>query len=113
MTRVAVMLIVGGIALSPALAGAQDAAQVQRGQELFAAQKCALCHSVAGKGNPKGSLDGVGTKLSAADMHQWLSNAKEMAAKANATRKPPMKDFSTLPKADADAIVAYLQTLKK
>jgi hypothetical protein len=35
-----------------------------------------------------------------------------MAAKHKATRKPPMKDYSALAKADVDALVAYLQTLK-
>jgi hypothetical protein len=35
-----------------------------------------------------------------------------MAKKHNATRKPPMKSFASLPAADVDALVAYLQTLK-
>ena len=35
-----------------------------------------------------------------------------MAEKHNATRKPPMRDFSALPAADVDALVAYLQTLR-
>jgi cytochrome c553 len=37
-----------------------------------------------------------------------------MAAKAKAERKPAMKAYgSTMSKADVDALVAYLQTLKK
>lgn len=95
----------------PQDAWAQDAV-VQKGQQVFAAQKCSMCHAVAGKGNPKGALDGVGAKWKADEIRLWIVNSKEMAAKHQATRKPPMKDFSGLPKADVDALVAYLQTLK-
>jgi hypothetical protein len=71
-----------------------------------------MCHSIAGKGNPKGALDGVAGTYTAAELREWLVSPKQMSAKTNATRKPPMKDFSGLPKADIDALVAYLQTLK-
>ena len=84
-----------------------------QGQQIFDAQKCSLCHSVAGKGNAKGPLDGVGSKYSAADLKLWITNPTEMAKKHNATRKPPMKSFASLAAADVDALVAYLQTLKK
>jgi mono/diheme cytochrome c family protein len=84
-----------------------------QGQQVFEAQKCSLCHSVAGKGNAKGPLDGVGSKYSAADLKLWITNPAEMAKKHNTTRKPPMKSFASLPAADVDALVAFLQTLKK
>src|SRR5205823_2292726 len=76
---------------------AQDAAA--RGQQLFIDQKCTLCHAVAGKGNPKGPLDGVGSKQSSADIRAWLTDAKAMTAKTKATRTPAMKQY-TLPKED-------------
>jgi mono/diheme cytochrome c family protein len=83
-----------------------------KGEKLFTDQKCSLCHSVAGKGNVKGPLDEVGTKLPAADIRAWITDAKAMTAKTGATRKPEMKQF-TLEKDDVDALVAYLTTLKK
>lgn len=91
-------------------AAAQDA-KVQKGAQVFTAQKCSLCHAVAGKGNAKGSLDGVGAKLSAAEIKQWLTDPDGMTKKSGATRKPPMK-IKTLAADDLDALVAYLQTLK-
>ena len=91
-------------------AAAQDPAA--RGAQVYAAQKCSVCHSIAGKGNTKGALDAVGTKLSAADIRAWIVDATGMAAKTNAARKPPMKNYS-LPKDDLDALVAYLSSLKK
>ena len=88
-------------------------AQVEGGQKVFAAQKCSICHSIAGQGNKKGPLEGVGSKLSADEIRQWITNAPEMAAKVKAERKPAMKAVATLPKDELDALVAYLQTLKK
>lgn len=83
------------------------------GEKVYAAQKCSICHSIAGQGNKRGPLDGVGAKLSADDIRLWITQAPEMAAKAKAERKPVMKAYSALSKAEVDALVAYLQTLKK
>jgi mono/diheme cytochrome c family protein len=94
-----------------ATAAAQDA-KVTKGRQLFADQKCTLCHSVGDKGNKKGPLDGVASKLSADELRSWITDAKGMTAKAKATRKPEMKAYA-LPKDDVDALVAYLGTLKK
>ena len=88
------------------------AAQVAPGAKVYADQKCMVCHSIAGKGNAKGPLDAVGAKLSAAEIHAWLTDAVGQTAKTKATRKPIMKNY-TLPKEDLDALVAYLATLKK
>ena len=96
----------GLLLLFPVAASAQ-------GQQVFEAQKCSLCHSVAGKGNAKGPLDGVGTKYSTADLKLWITAPTDMAKKHNTTRKPPMKSYASLAAADVDALVAYLQTLKK
>src|SRR6476620_8375967 len=105
------VLLTGVIALAAAMpAAAQDLKA--KGEKLFVDQKCTLCHSVAGKGNTKGPLDEVGSKDSAADIRAWIADANAMTTKTGATRKPPMKQF-TLDKADVDALVAYLTTLKK
>ena len=108
MSRV-VSMAIGLLIALPAMAGAQDAAA---GQKIFVAQKCSLCHAVAGKGNTKGPLDGVAKKYTAAELKSWITQPAEMGKKHNATRKPPMKSFAALPAADVDALVAYLQTLK-
>jgi mono/diheme cytochrome c family protein len=90
-----------------------DAAQEKKGQEVYTAQKCQLCHAIAGKGNKANPLDGVGAKLSADDIRQWITHPVEAAKKANSTKKPPMPaKYASLPKADLDALVAYLASLK-
>jgi mono/diheme cytochrome c family protein len=92
-------------------ADAQDP-QVERGIAVYAAQKCNLCHTIAGVGK-RTTLDGVGTKLSTEDIRQWLVDPKAAAAKHKSTIKPVMKDYAKLPPADIDALVAYMKTLTK
>lgn len=103
--------LAAAILLLPAAARAQDA-KVEKGMQVYAAQKCSMCHAVAGKGNAKGSLDGVGSKLSAAEIKAWLTDPAGMTAKTKAERKPVMK-IKPMPAEDVDALVAYLLTLKK
>jgi mono/diheme cytochrome c family protein len=102
--------VIALVALSfTSLAAAQSP---DKGKEVFAAQKCSICHSVGNAGNKKGPLDKVGAKLSAAELRSWITAAPEMAAKAKAERKPVMKAYTTLSKDEVDSLVAYLQTLK-
>ena len=96
-----------------ASAQAQDKALIEKGMKVYETQKCSLCHSVAGKGNAKGALDGVGSKLTEADIRLWMTDPKTATTKAKATRTPPMKAFTSLPKEDMDAVVAYMLSLKK
>jgi mono/diheme cytochrome c family protein len=109
MLRAVIYLAIVSVA-GAASAAAQDA-KIQ-GEKVFADQKCALCHAIGGKGNSKGPLDEVGSKLSADDIRAWLTDAKGMTAKTKATRKPEMKAY-TLPKEDVDALVVYLSAMKK
>ena len=106
----AVMLTVVMCVGVAASAAAQDAKA--KGQQLFTDQKCTLCHSIGDKGNKKGPLDDVGSKLSSAEIREWITDSKGMTAKMKTTRKPEMKAYS-LPKDDVDALVAYLSSLKK
>jgi mono/diheme cytochrome c family protein len=90
---------------------AQDA--VAKGAQVYAAQKCSMCHSIDGKGMAKGPLDGVGSKLTADEIREWISHPAEMTAKTKAPRKPVMKAYPNLPKEDLDALVAFLASKKK
>jgi len=106
------IVLAAAMCIGFAAAAAAQNAKTAAGEKLFVDQKCTLCHSVGDKGNKKGPLDDVGSKLSADEIRQWITTPKEMTAKAKATRKPEMKQYN-LPKADVDALVAYLETLKK
>ena len=106
--------VIAGAALClviAAPAAAQDA-KVAHGAKVYVDQKCAMCHSIGDKGNKKGPLDGVASKLKAEEIREWIVDAKGMTAKTKATRKPEMRHY-TLPKEDVDALVTYLASLKK
>jgi mono/diheme cytochrome c family protein len=108
--RLVMMTMVAALAVVPLPAAAQDAA---KGEQVYAAQKCSMCHQIAGKGNKLSPLDGVGKKLSAAETREWIVEPDAAAKKHNSTKKPAMpKTFAKLPPADVDALVAYLQSLK-
>ena len=93
-------------------AAAQDP-KVQRGEKVYTDQKCSMCHSVAGKGNAKGPLDDVGSRLSDEDIRQWMINPRAMEQKTKAARKPVMPAYTKLSAEDLEAVVAYMKTLKK
>ena len=97
---------------TPAGAGGR-LVQADKGEAVYAAQKCSMCHSLDGKGQAKGPLDGIGTKLTAAEIREWIVNAAEMTKKHNATRKPAMRAYPNLAKDDLDALVACLAAKKK
>jgi mono/diheme cytochrome c family protein len=94
-------------------AAAQNA-QAGKGMEVFAAQKCTQCHAIGDRGNKKGALDDVGSRLTPAQIRDWITNPEGMAAKRTppSTRKPPMKR-KPMKDGEIDALVALLSELKK
>ena len=106
-------LLLFALISSAGIANAQDAALVKKGQEVYAAQKCSVCHAIAGAGNKANPLDGVGAKLSADEIRHWIVSPTEATAKAKSTKKPPMPaKYGKLAAAEIDALVAYMQSLK-
>ena len=112
MAGAVVAMVTGGMLFTQA-ANAQDKALVEHGIKVYAAQKCATCHSIEGKGKKTGPLDGVASKLSEGEIRDWIVNAVEMTKKTKSTKKPVMKNYAKLSKEDVDALVAYMMTLKK
>lgn len=85
---------------------------VERGIKSYETNKCYRCHSIAGKGNAKGPLDGVGAKLSTDEIRKWIVAPAEMTATTKAKRKPVMREYPNLPKEEVDDLVAYMVSLK-
>ena len=95
-----------------------DPKLVDQGKKLYATYKCDKCHLIAGRGTKKGPLDGVGAKLSAADIKKWLTNPAEMEAKLD--KKPQGTDAMSyalktkgIEPDEVDALVAYMRSLTK
>ena len=76
-----------------------------QGKEVFAAQKCSLCHSIAGVGGDV-ALDGVGARVKPDDFKKRIKAPKEVKADSG------MKAYPNLPEKDINNLVVYLQTLK-
>lgn len=110
------VLVVTGLAVSAApeapVPVPQDAAKIEAGKKVYDAQKCSACHLIAGKGNKMSPLDGVGSKLSAADIKLWIVEPATMEAKLATKPKIKMKAYK-MGDADLDALVAYMVSLKK
>lgn len=89
-------------------------AQSDKGMAVFAAQKCTQCHSIGDRGNRKGALDSVGSRLTPAQIREWIVDPVAMAAKTQPppTRKPTMKK-KAMPASDVDALVSMLAALGK
>jgi mono/diheme cytochrome c family protein len=113
MKRIGFVFVMSAIVAvgSVSTARAQNNARVEQGAALFASQKCTMCHSAAGKGNPKGALDGVAAKHKADEIHQWIVDPEGMREKTHATRTPAMKPIK-LSADQIDALVAYITSLK-
>ena len=104
------LALTGLVVACSSVSAAGDAA---KGAQVYTSQKCSMCHAIAGKGSKLSPLDGIGAKLSAEDIKAWIVDPAGMSKKAGSTKKPAMPTkYSTLPAADIDNLVAYLQTLK-
>ena len=107
------MRVMMGMALGLMLAAPAAAQDAAKGEQIYVAQKCAMCHQIAGKGNKLSPLDGIGTKMSEADLREWIVDPVAAAAKHKSTKKPLMpRTYAKLPPADVDALVAYMLSLK-
>jgi len=108
MRHVMVVLAIAALAaVHAAPAVAQDDAVITKGKSVFAAQKCAMCHAVEGKGNKNMPLDGIGGRMSADDIRKWIVSPRDMKADTK------MKAYPSLTAGDLDNLVAYLASLKK
>ncbi len=85
---------------------------IEKGMAVYQSQDCLSCHSIAGQGSPRSPLDGVGARLSAPEIRDWII-ADESLQDELAPRVITAKTrYRELPEADLDALVAYLETLK-
>ena len=95
------VLLAVGVAVTLGLDSTAD-----QGREVYAMQKCALCHSVSGIGGKKMALDGVGSRLKPEEIRKWIQSPRSM--KADTT----MKAYPNLPEKALRDLVDYLSTLK-
>jgi cytochrome c2 len=98
--------LIGALGLTVAALAYVAENAVDHGKDVYAVQKCALCHSIAGIGGKKLELDGVGSRLKPEDIKKWIRTPKEM--KAGTIMKP----YPNLPEKDLNDLTAFLLTLR-
>jgi cytochrome c2 len=97
---------IGISALIGAMGATLPESALDHGKDVYAMQKCVLCHSISGIGGKKLPLDGVGSRLTAEAIRKWIGTPKTM--KPDTT----MKAYPNLPEKDLADLTAYLLTLK-
>ena len=84
---------------SPSAQGAE------RGRQVYDAQNCWRCHSIAGSGNVRQPLDGVGSRLEREQIRTWIVAPQQMS---RGVAKRPYD----LPSDELEALVDYLVGLR-
>lgn len=80
---------------------------VERGEQTYVDLGCARCHSIAGRGNPRLPLDGVGARSSEAEIRAWITPG---ASTPGSYRE--RHAGLGLPAEQRDALAAYLIGLR-
>lgn len=87
------------------------AADAGRGRELFAVEGCASCHAIAGVGNPRHPLDGVGARRGPEQLRAGITGTDAAAVPFTPAVVRRKLRYRALAPADLEALTAYLLTL--
>src|SRR5690606_37394439 len=96
---------------TPAPEAAPDSARIALGREVYASLDCKGCHSIAGQGNPRNPLDGVGRRLARQEIHDWIVAADSVAEDLSPRAARAKQRYRELPPEQLEALVSYLQSL--
>lgn len=85
---------------------------IKAGRQVYNQQGCALCHSIAGKGNTRNPLDGVGRRRTAEEINEWVVGADRLKGIMPERAFKFKKTYRELHSDDLKALVVYLQSLR-
>jgi len=86
---------------------------IAAGRRVFETQECMRCHSISGEGNPRNPLDGVGERRTAEVILQWIIAPAELKGQLSPRTFQVKQAYRNMSSEDLDALVSYLQSLKK
>ena len=89
-----------------------DPKRIEAGQQIYKQQTCARCHSIAGQGNPRNSLDGVGARRTALELRDWIIGADVLHGELSTYASGVKQAYRKLPSDDLDALIIYMQSLR-
>jgi len=81
-------------------------------QQVYQQQTCARCHSIAGNGNPRNSLDGVGARRTASELRDWIVGADTLQGELPMYALKLKKSYREISDDDFDSLVIYMQSLR-
>lgn len=81
------------------------------GHAVFVAQRCTSCHSVVGEGSPRYPLDGVGARLNRDAIRNWIVGVPELQDALPSSAYRRKQQYQSLPDAELEALVDWLQML--
>jgi mono/diheme cytochrome c family protein len=89
--------------------GATDPERIAAGRRVYQQQTCARCHYLAGSGNPRNPLDGVGARRSPEELRDWIIGSAAVR-ELLPERVIKLKQAYQLSDDELDALVIYLQS---
>jgi mono/diheme cytochrome c family protein len=89
-----------------------DPGHIDAGNQIYQQQLCARCHSIAGEGNPRNPLDGVGARRTADELRDWIIGADVLQGTLPERAFTVKQAYGELSGGDLDALVTYMQSLR-
>lgn len=89
-----------------------DAARVAMGKEVYDEQACSLCHLIAGEGDPRYPLDGIGARRSAEFIRKYIAPTEEIRSSFPGETYSMKQPYHDLPEDEMNALVDYLRSLR-
>lgn len=91
---------------------ALDPERIKIGRLVYEQQNCARCHSIAGQGNPRNPLDGVGIGRTANELRNRIIGVDTLQGSIPESIRKLKQGYSQLANDDLDALVIYMQSLR-
>ena len=88
-----------------------DPKQIETGRQVYQQQSCALCHSIAGQGNPRNPLDNVGEKHSPEALRDYIIGADGLQNILPEYSLKLKQRYQLLPPDELNALIIYLRSL--
>jgi mono/diheme cytochrome c family protein len=85
-----------------------DSERLERGRQVYEEQDCSMCHAIAGDGNPRNPLDGVGNRLDADEIGAWIVG--EDVPLPDRVRRTK-RDYRALDDDEMEALIAFMQSI--
>ena len=88
-----------------------DSKRIETGGQIYQQQSCGFCHSIAGQGNPRNPLDGVGKKRTASELRNFITGADTLQGLLTTSIRKRKQRYRELSVEELDALVIYMQSL--